>query len=296
MVFLFKIAMWFASIVPKKLHEQFLFFLAGIATRLSKSEVGKIYTNLKYVHGLHGGSFPRVFAQQVLFFQAQCYLDSILDILFPGYLSIDNEGALQSFIGSVEGRKREGYQGTVLVAAHLGSWELVGKYVKKNSENPFYPLAKPSKQKALNPILEYIRSQMGMHVLWTDRKSLFKDMLKAIKEPSWLGFVMDQRPRKNSGVKVGFFGKPTDFVTGPAVVALKASAPVVAVYCLRVGLGRYRFEFEEVYDGQISGLATEDPAEQVQELTQKMALSIQKMIEMYPEQWVWNYKRWKVSS
>ena len=32
-----------------------------------------------------------------------------------------------------------------------------------------------------------------------------------------------------------------------------------------------------------------------EQVTQIMASEIERVIKLYPEQWVWNYKRWKIS-
>ena len=128
---------------------------------------------------------------------------------------------------------------------------------------------------------------MRTHILWTNRASLLRDMLSAIKNKFALVFVMDQKPNSGKGHLVDFMGKPTMFVQGPAAVAKKTKAKVLAVYCLREEPWIYRVEHEMIDAERFNTEA---------ELTARLAECTERMIRMYPEQWTWNYRRWPQES
>ena len=126
---------------------------------------------------------------------------------------------------------------------------------------------------------------MGTPVLWNHRKTLIKDILLALRRGESVGFVMDQKPEGRRGPIVDFFGKPTPFVGGPAAIAIKTRCAVLSVFCLREGPMEYRILSRKLLDG---GHKFEDEAK----LSQEMAHEIEGVIRAYPEQWLWNYKRW----
>lgn len=177
-------------------------------------------------------------------------------------------------------------KGLVLVTAHHGSWEMVANEIARATGKTFVALAKPSKLPEFTEILLKLRSKANTKVLLTDSKNLLRDMMKTLKENGNLGFVMDQKPEGRIGPIVDFLGQPTEFVTGPAKLALKHGSPVVAIFCIRTGPWEYRIEYETV-------VGPDQNPEGEQLLTQKMATAITRSIQLYPEQWIWNYKRWR---
>jgi len=78
----------------------------------------------------------------------------------------------------------------------------------------------------------------------------------------------------------------TSIVTGPATVLTKMLVPVIGVYCVRMGPSRYRLFANQVI---LRGTKFEDS----QEISQLLAKDMETMIRRFPEQWAWNYKRWK---
>ncbi len=176
--------------------------------------------------------------------------------------------------------------GLIFITAHHGSWELVANEIARATGKTFVALAKPSKLPEFTDVLTKLRGKADTKVLYTDSKNLLRDMIKTLKENGNLGFVMDQKPEGRVGPIVEFLGQPTEFVTGPAKLAARHGSPVVAIFCMRTGPWAYRIEFETVV-GPDQNLLDE------QGLTQKMATAITRSIQIYPEQWIWNYKRWR---
>ena len=115
-----------------------------------------------------------------------------------------------------------------------------------------------------------------------------RDMVRTLRRGGSLGIVMDQRPQKGSGLRVEFCGFPTEFVGGPAAIAIRTGCAVVGVFCMREGPFRYRLLTYEVAP------PNHEETDQVA-LTQRMASTIERVIRDYPEQWTWTYRRWRFS-
>lgn len=222
-----------------------------------------------------------MFARQVLRFQASMLIETLKELIRPGSLTIEGTDEYKAvLINALEAKK-----GVVIVTAHLGSWEMVAACGAKATQGPFHALAKPTESAALNQTLDALRSHHGTNVLWTDQKTLLRSMMAALKANEPLGFVMDQKPDMRVGPSVPFMGQDTIFAAGPAKIILKQRPPVVSVYCVRLAPWRYKIYAEDI---------TKDLSEcqDVESITGRLAIKIEQRINQYPEQWLWNYKRW----
>ena len=226
--------------------------------------------------------FSNMFRRQVFRHQIVSALETIRSVYSPRLLKISGFEEFQSCLVS----NSRGNHGLVVITGHMGSWEICARYCVKALPSAFHVLAKPSRNLAFKMFLERLRNKVGASVFWTDKKSLIKDILSALKKHEAVGFVMDQKPENRKGPIVEFFGRPTEFVSGPATMACRTGAPVVSVYCMRVGPFHYRLYADRVAS-ESHGIKDE------QILTQLAAKSIEDIIRLYPEQWTWNYKRWR---
>ena len=68
-------------------------------------------------------------------------------------------------------------------------------------------------------------------------------------------------------------------------MALRAGCPVVAIFVPRVGPRRYRVLARRIPSPPGEGAE--------RRLTEALAAEIERVVRLYPEQWAWNYKRWR---
>ena len=209
-------------------------------------------------------------------------METVRAILRPGSVRFDGLEKLQELTTRAENAGK----GHLIITGHLGSWELVGHTAANACERPFYALAKPSRIAGVTAFLNHLREKMGTEVLWTGRKSLLRDMLRALRAGECLGFVMDQKPEVGAGREVVFFGRPTPFVVGPGALAARTGCAVIAVFCLRRGPFHFEVTCEELFPAE-HGEKDEEL------LTQRMADAIEAAVRRAPEQWAWTYRRWR---
>ncbi len=273
----------FLRLLPIPCYGMLARLIEELAFRFSKRDNQIMKMNIDRIFKIPADThFSDMFRRQVYRHQILSALESIRSVYNPELLKITGFDAFQSCLSSHAG----GNQGLIAITGHMGSWEICARYCVKALPSAFHVLAKPSKNLAFKMFLERLRNKVGASVFWTDNKSLIKDILGALKKKETVGFVMDQKPENRKGPIVDFFGRPTEFVSGPATMACRTGAPVVAVYCMRVGPFHYRL-YADCVAPQGHGITDE------QILTQKAAKSIEDIIRAYPEQWTWNYKRWR---
>ena len=189
-------------------------------------------------------------------------------------------------------KESQSHKGLIVITAHIGSWDLAGHFAAKAMKQvglgDFFVLAKPSKTRWIDPLLERLRVRLGMKVLWTGGKSILKDMMKTLTQGHALGFVMDQRPEiHGSGHQLKFLGvESTDVVRGTGTMATRFDVGVMSIYCVRIGVNQMKLITRIVLP---SGHGIKDESI----LTQQLVADLESAIVSHPTAWAWNYRRWK---
>ncbi len=252
-------------------------FFAFVAEWLAPRDQKILLLNISKVLKIHSPKDQRKFAREVRISQVRISLETLLFLFFPNVFKFE----LIEKTPVVFSEKS-----FLFITGHLGAWEIAGFYARKYSPRPLLILAKPSRSKLVTRILNWVRERLKMQILWLDDPQLFRKMIQTQKAGGGLGFVMDQKPQGRIGPKVDFFGWPTEFVSGPAAMVKKFQSEVFAIFAVRVpGIFKYKVIVEK--------MTFNEPLDNEVGLTQNMATVIENMIRLYPEQWTWNYKRWK---
>jgi KDO2-lipid IV(A) lauroyltransferase len=109
-------------------------------------------------------------------------------------------------------------------------------------------------------------------------------LLQALREGRAIALLPDQ---SHKDVFIEFFGKPAGTALGPAVLAERTGAPMLPVFCYRIGPGRYRMDvlppIEVDHDEEDRPLA----------LTKAFTAELEGAIRAHPEQWLWFHDRWR---
>ena len=295
MALLLKAAGFFVAYCPRSFFPVIIWTVTKILRMFARKDLVRLRNNIELIYHLPAKThFHEMFARQVLRHQVAAVLETIRVVKRPHQLRLLGFASLKAEIAKAEAKGT----GVIIVTAHLGSWELVAQACAAASGYSMKVLAKRSKSAALTTYLDQLRQAMGVEVLWTDRKGLVRAMLSSLKSRCLLGFVMDQKPVGRIGPTVNFLGRPTEFVAGPAAMALRTKAPILGVYCVREAPFVYR-----IITDPIGANILEPPnrstdsldGDQAQVITQMMADSIARIITLYPEQWSWSYKRWRTN-
>lgn len=285
MNFILPLVLWTIKVMPKSICLALINVISYIAGFAPTTELKKIYSNLKYTEEtlpnlIKNKNFPyQVFRHQLLMF---------FEIIKYSYrrkeLIIDGMDEYKKFIKDIVARN----SGFIVTTGHLGCWELVGSVTAVSQNRNFHAMAKAPSNKTVFESLESLRNRNSVESIWTDKPHYLKKVFRMLRNKIPLGFVMDQKPMNREGTKINFLGRETDFVLGPYIFGEKSRAPILGVYCLRVKPFHYKINYKL--------LVSESDYDQLSEnqVTQILADSIAETIKSHPEQWVWNYKRWKI--
>ncbi|MBF0443410.1 MAG: lysophospholipid acyltransferase family protein [Oligoflexales bacterium] len=270
------------SLTPKSWNEPLASLMYFIGRPMMKKDFGRIATNIAAIYGLSKDSeFSMIFQKQVMRHQIISNLESITAIYRPGNIEIEGFDEFKNLVERVYEKARS----IIFISGHIGCWELIGYYIALATGRTFTALAKPSKIKAVTRVLDTTRRKLNASLIWTDTVDLYGQMLETLEKGHSLGFVMDQKPSKKRGVIVEFFSHPTEYVRGPAQISLLSNCPIIGIFCIRTGLSRYRIISMKLIE-------SDHRIKDETIITQILAAEIEQVIKTYPEQWVWNYRRW----
>jgi KDO2-lipid IV(A) lauroyltransferase len=182
-------------------------------------------------------------------------------------------------------RARARGKGVVLVAGHLGNWELSGAYVAARGM-PVHPIARGMSNPLSDRFFRRTRERLGMHVMH-DQESVRK-VPRALRDGHAVGFLSDQATVGLASTFVPFFGRPAKTPRGAAVFALRIGAPVVLIQAIRGAEGRYTFIAEEL---PVSDAGDRD--RDVDAIVARFSEALERLVRRYPGQYFWQHRRWK---
>jgi len=95
--------------------------------------------------------------------------------------------------------------------------------------------------------------------------------------------------QEKEGVFVDFFGVPASTTTSIAKLALKTGAAVLPAFAV---WDESKKKYIVHLEPKVEYSKTDDDAEDIINLTQKITNLVEKYVRAYPEQWLWIHRRW----
>lgn len=177
--------------------------------------------------------------------------------------------------------------GGFFLACHMGNWEIMAGSGAAQGI-PLDVIIKRPKSASFEKLLPWFRSRLkyGVHI----ETGTAKDILKAVSQGRFIGFMLDQYMGAPVGIPVRFFGRPAGSTVSLAIFAEKGDVPVLPVYSYRDEKGRLHTVIEKPLD--LTTVATERE-DRLYELTQKFNDTLEERIRRHPDQWLWLHRRWK---
>ena len=190
----------------------------------------------------------------------------------------------EKYIRNIHGKQYlEGNNKTILLVPHIGCWEITGRVIALTRPVTF--LYKPLRKDEQNQYLFKRRNQGNLIMASADKSGVLK-LQRALKEGQLIGILPDQDPGEEGTVMAPFFNKQVSTMTLLVRLAKKHQAKVVMLWANRLNKGRgFDLNFEPIE----LNLDSDDLLEQVT----LMNKSIEGLIERFPEQYMWTYKRFK---
>lgn len=172
-------------------------------------------------------------------------------------------------------------RGVVIALPHLGNWDLAAAAVAARGLS-LAVVGERFGDARLDRLVFGQRERLGIRVvpLGTPAPSL----LRTLRDGGAVALLID-RPLRRGGAPVRFFGAETRVPDGPARLALRTGAAVVAAAAPRVGPGRVRL---------LAEFGLEQEAGSPASLTQRIMDACERFVSAYPDQWYMFRDFWPV--
>jgi KDO2-lipid IV(A) lauroyltransferase len=257
--------------------------LGSLAFRVAKKQRWYAERNLRLAQFPHPGTMPaerealikRVFIQ---------FSKSVIDFIWMQTRSVTEIEALVDATGleHVHAALAQG-KGAVLITAHMGNWELLGRYLAQHGV-PLTVVGRDPENPEFRAMVRRLRENGDVGVV--SKGGSVRELLGLLKKNKSIGLLPDQ----NSGdIFVPFFGVPAGTVAGPATLSLHTGAALIPVYCVRQPDDRYRLQMLPPIDTHSTGDREADQRRIMGDVNQ----ALESVIRQYPDQWLWLHNRWK---
>lgn len=178
-------------------------------------------------------------------------------------------------------------RGVIFLTGHLGCWEL-HSFGWSALEYPLSFLVRPLDNARIEELIGGIRTRFGNRAI--DKQSAARQSLRVLREGGTLGILSDLNTQTREGVFVPFFGKLACTTAGIATLALKTDAVVIPT-CAIWNKQRKRYFFHG--DPPVELVRTGNHEKDIEINTANFAAAVERMVRLYPDQWLWIHKRWK---
>jgi KDO2-lipid IV(A) lauroyltransferase len=204
------------------------------------------------------------------------------------FSTLSPEGMLARVEFDGEDRARLAYaqgKGVLFFTGHFGFWELHA-IVHALRIEPIGVLARGLDNERLNAVLEDIRQRTGNTVIY--RQGTIRRVMRMLHARQGVALLIDQHIQGRDAIYVDFFERPAATTTALAAMALRTGAPVVPVFALPLGPGRYRMIYEHPVEPPRA-----DSDHAIREFTQRCTDVLEMYVRRHPDLWLWMHRRWR---
>lgn len=202
------------------------------------------------------------------------YFELFRELRRPGSIHLAIEGA-----EAIAERVNAG-KGTLVLAGHFGSWDLVGPLIVRRTGFPATVVVKVPRSRSVAALMEEVRTGFGMGLL-PNRRGVMPQVYEFLEAGHLVVFVLDQKLAR--GIAVPFFGRPALTAPSLAAAAAKSGAAVHFLEYWREATGRHG----ALFSGRVpvTGRLEDDTA--------AFTSRIEDAIRRRPHNWLWMHDRWK---
>lgn len=179
-------------------------------------------------------------------------------------------------------------EGFVVISSHIGNQELAGYSFRP--QKPMHVLLYEGDTPTVNDRRRRTLESMGLQVIpMQPDGSHVLDMHNALSQGHSLSIHGDRFFYGGRTLLTPLLGEEAPFPEGPFRIAAAEGCPVISLFMMREGHGRYTLYVRQLSDGADY---QSDRRQRPQELLVRYASAMEDMLARYPEQWFHFYDFW----
>ena len=180
-------------------------------------------------------------------------------------------------------------KGVLFITGHFGFWELHAIAHPLLFE-PIGVLARALDNARMDVLLGQVRQCTGNTVIY--RQGSIRRVMRMLQDEHGVAVLIDQHIHGPDAVYVEFFERRAATASAVAALALRTGSPVVPVFALPLGKGRYRLIYEHPVEPPAD--AAPDVADiAIREFTQRCTDVLEMYVRRHPDLWLWMHRRWR---
>jgi KDO2-lipid IV(A) lauroyltransferase len=259
--------------LPERTAYRLAYAVADFLTKRNGKNVSRLRSNLQRTQP----NMTELDSDQLVFNAMRSYMRYWCDTFrFPDWstqrvretVTVKNEHLLLDAIAAKTG--------VIVCLPHAGNWDHAGAYFCHKGIH-LVTVAEHLKPETLFLKFLSYRQAMGMEVLPLDGRVL-GTLAQRLRQGALVALVAD-RDLSRSGIDVTFFGGPARMPAGPALLAMKTSAPLITAFVSYTDSGIH-IDFNEV---AIPNSGSDE--DRVLEIVQRMAKRFEDGISVHPQDW-----------
>jgi lauroyl/myristoyl acyltransferase len=163
-------------------------------------------------------------------------------------------------------------RGAIMAVPHMGSWDMAGSYAGALG----YPISAVAERfpGSLNDAVVQTRARFGVGVIMLGRAAV-RRLTEALRANHIVALLCDLE--QGPGVEVRFFGRRAIVPGGPAALAIKTGAPLMAACQYATAPGRYSI--------QLDAPLSIGEGETKEHVMQRVVDRFEEFIRERPDQW-----------
>ncbi len=189
-------------------------------------------------------------------------------------------------LNHLQGALAEG-RGALVTSGHFGNWELVA-LIQGKLGHPMAMVTRPLDNPWLERWLERLRGLTGNRVI--HKRQALRQVLPALARGEAVALMIDQNARGERGIFVDYFGHPASTSAALGLLSLKRNCPIVPVFSVPLGAGRYRIHYEAPLRPRPDAA---DLDQEVERLTRAATSRLEEWTRRHPPLWLWLHQRWR---
>jgi len=262
--------------VPEKLGRKLFSFIAIRVYQGNKKSVQQLRANLKQVTRSTGIELEKLVNAGVQSYFKYWYEAFVLSNWsgekINQIFTMTNKEKLDEILRTEEK--------VVLVLPHMGNWDAAAYWFSNNYGDLTTVAEKLAPVKLYEKFIKF-RNKLGVEVIPLERNGdVFHKLLARLNQNIVVALLAD-RDISKTGIQINFFNNVAAMPAGPAALAYATGAVVVPIKVYNGDKNQICAEVQDVLRAN-SNLAKADA---IKELTQKMAISFEKMINQQPTDW-----------
>jgi len=185
-----------------------------------------------------------------------------------------------------------GGRGLLLLAGHLGNYELGGVMLRLFYDYPLSVIGLPETDAAVNDMRRALRASVGIESLEVRQHIDTALRIRRLLAGNRIVALLPDRPLGRDRVDVEFFGRRTGFLRTPALLAYLTGAPMLPAFVIRQPDNRLL----ALADDPIHVPRTGNRDANVAQAMQRFATALEAQVRKHPDLWYQFYPYWADST